>query len=119
MSRSVDAISIRLLGALAFVGGLVSLAAGTANALQPGHLRDVRFLIPIGLYFMTVSIGTVLLKRFAAIMLALPLAVLGLASILAAIRSGSVGAIVMNLLFSGAIMCAPAVVVYRNWRNFS
>lgn len=115
MNRTDALIPVRLLGGVTTICGFGAFVAGIANTLHPPMLRDVRFLIPVGLYFIATGIGTVLLKRFAAVMLTVPLAVLGLMSIIASIRSGSAAAILLNLLFAGTIMCGPAVLVYRSW----
>jgi hypothetical protein len=108
-------MSLRMSGMLTCIGGVFAVLAGVVNAVHRPIVRDVRFLIPVGAYFIIVGAGTVFLRRIAAVLLAVPLAALGIISIVASIRSGSVGAIILNLLISGGLMCAPAVIINRNW----
>jgi hypothetical protein len=88
---------------------------GIAGWSHPAPGRDVRLLFPIGAYFLATGLGTIFLSRIAAVLMAVPLSIAGITVVVMSFGQGSLAAFVMNLLVSGLIMNAPAVVVYRNW----
>ena len=92
----------------------VGIIAGLANSHMIHAARDIRFLIPVGLYFLAASVGTVMRAKLAAMLLSVPLAVAGVVVVIASIMHGPAVAIVMNLLVSAPLLCTPAFVLYRN-----
>ena len=110
-----DPISIRVLGTLGCFCAFITLFVGTAIWLKPNPLLDARLLIGIGAYFLGTSIGTIFLNKIAAVFLALPLAAAGGTVVVVSALHGPFLAFLLNLLICGGIMCAPVVVVYRNW----
>lgn len=108
--------AIRALGIVGIVAALCGIAAGVANALAPDVARNVTFLVPFSLYFLLASVGTLMLRKVAAVLLVGPLFVAAIFVVVASIRTGPPSAIFLNVILSVPFFCAPAFVVYRNWR---
>jgi hypothetical protein len=95
---------------------LAAILLGIANARVHQPARDVTVLIPCGIYFLIASVGTMMFRKVAAILVAVPLVLIGASAVVASIRGGPLVAIVLNLLLTGPLFSAPAVILYRNWR---
>jgi len=115
-SSRVDAIPIRVLGGISAAGATLMIALGLVNWLRPHPGRDLRVMIPIGLYFLSGSVGTLLLRRIGALMIVIPCALAGLAGVFDSLRDGNATAVILNIFVSVPIMCLPAVTVTRHWR---
>jgi hypothetical protein len=109
-------MTIRIIGVLGCGLGICTIVAGLANAAMPNHARDIRMLVAVGIYLLGVSVGTVALRKISAILLVVPLALLGVAAVIGSAINGAVTAVVLNILVSVPLLCSPAVVVWRNRR---
>ena len=114
LSRNKDVARVRVVGVLAALAAVAAIAGGIANAMTPNAARDVRLLIPVGLYFLAASLGTILLHKAAALLLVVPLATAGLYIVIQVAIQGPVGAFVGNLILTVPLLCGPAFVVYRH-----
>lgn len=120
LSRHLDdgVIVIRIVGALGCVLGVVALIAGLANAASANADRDIRALIVIGVYIVLASIATIALRKIGAVLLVVPLAVAGIATVVgSAWRGGPAIAVVLNAVVSLPLLCSPAIIVWRHRRS--
>ena len=113
-----DPIIVRVLGAICALGAIVGLAAGLSNRhVQSG--RQMTILAVIAGYVLLSSVGTILLRKVFAGLLAVPLAVLGAVTVVMSIIQGPWVAVIMNCLITAPLLAIPLLVVYRNWRCLS
>lgn len=118
MTRRSDdgALGVRVAGVLGIVIGCGAITAGLMNAGAENPSRDIRAFAAVGVYFVAVGGGTVALRRIAALLLVVPLAIAGIASVVGAVVSGPAVAAIVNLFVTAPLLCGPAFVVWRNRR---
>jgi hypothetical protein len=118
MKSPCHPMPLRVLGILGVLGGLAGIWAGVMNALQPERLRDIRMIIPVCAYFVATGIGTALLRKIPAVLLAAPLLIAGIWTVAGVLLDGDVKAFLGNLVLTLPMLAAPAFVVYRYWKCF-
>ena|ERR1700682_287720 len=110
-----DPIMVRIVAGFCAVGALIGIATGMANpSLHTG--RKLTVLMIIGVYFLITSIGTMRLRKLAAVLLVSPLALAGIAVVVVTCVEGPWAAFWLNLILSLPLLCAPAIVIYVNRR---
>ena len=115
-TSSGDIVAVRVVGLLGAVLGVCAVAAGVANLQAVSPARDIRMFIVIGAWLLAASAGTIALRKAGAVLLVVPLAGLGVASVIGSATRGSVVAVMLNLLITAPLLCGPAYVVWRNRR---
>ncbi|HEX8151949.1 MAG TPA: hypothetical protein VF698_02435 [Thermoanaerobaculia bacterium] len=107
---------MRIIGALGVVLGLCAVAAGVANLRAVNPARDIHLFIVIGAYLLVASGATIALRKVGALLLVVPLAVLGIAAVIGSAIQGPVVAVILNLVITVPLLCSPAYIVWRNRR---
>jgi len=115
MGRPCSPIPLRIMGSLGVFVSALGLAGGIANVMNRHAAVHLTILIPTSVYFLAMSIGTIVLNRFAAVLLVAPIAAVGMFGIGRVLIEGPLAAIALNLILVAPFVIAPAIVVYRNW----
>jgi uncharacterized membrane protein len=110
-----DVVAVRVIGVLGAVLGVCAVAAGVEYLRAVSPARDICIFV-IGAYLLAASGATIALRKVGALLLVVPLAALGMAAVIGSATQGPVVAVILNLLITAPLLCAPAYVVWRNRR---
>jgi len=106
---------LRVLGGLGVFGAVCGIAGGIANAMNADAIFQHKFLIPVSVYFLITGAGLFLLRKVAAALFVVPIAIIGAIGIGQVFIQGPPSAILLNLILVAPFAFGPAILVYRNW----
>jgi hypothetical protein len=107
------------LGVLSLAGGVLALLTWFGNSERVAHGgQDLGLLLPAGLYLIVVGCGLLYRRRWAAILLAAPCALIGLRLLIDSLLQVPMPWLLINVALVGAYF-VPALVTFRHWSELS